>query len=552
MIRVTQVLATTNEISLKGGNRKWFERKLTENVRRALVDLPVARVTRPAWRVLISFSKPVVFAEAARRLHTVFGLGGIMAVEHAGFTMADLEAAVEPRLEGISPSTFAVRCIRSDQTFPLTTPEIERSLGSFVQEKTGWPVKLSDPDLTIHVLVDENGIFAWTKRVPGPGGLPVGVGGRACCLLSGGIDSPVAAYMMMKRGMRLDFVHFHSVPRTDPASLEKVHDLVRVLNRYQGQARLAMVPLLEIQEQIAARCPASLRVLLYRRFMLGLAGGMLDSGVNAYVAVHRGTRAMGIVHTGFGIGSTLGPLLVTVFLALGVSWRIAFASLAAADLILALAFLATVSAIEGNIGGADRRPSAGDNRLILGLSVTVFFLYAGVAAGTGAWTFSLFTEGRGISDGVAGLAVAAYWAGMTVARIALGVFGDRLDPNRVLTVSGIATVASLTVMWLAPTPWFGIVGLIASGVSHGAVFPLEVLLTPRRFGAAFTPWAVGYEIAGANVGVAVLSGSLGLLVGRLGIDVVAPTLVVLALLLWGAMELLRVRSAQASPASGSS
>lgn len=261
---------------------------------------------------------------------------------------------------------------------------------------------------------------------------------------------------------------------------------------------------------------------------------------------------MGIVHTGFGIGSTLGPLLVTVFLALGVSWRIAFASLGAADLILALAFLATVSAIEGNIGGAGRRPSAGDNRLILGLSVTVFFLYAGVAAGTGAWTFSLFTEGRGISDGVAGLAVAAYWAGMTVARIALGVFGDRLDPNRVLTVSGIATVASLTVMWLAPTPWFGIVGLIASGVSHGAVFPLEVLLTPRRFGAAFTPWAVGYEIAGANVGVAVLSGSLGLLVGRLGIDVVAPTLVVLALLLWGAMELLRVRSAQALPASGSS
>ena len=90
-------------------------------------------------------------------------------------------------------------------------------------------------------------------------------------LLSGGIDSPVAAYMMLKRGMRLDFVHFHSVPRTDPASLEKVHDLVRILNRYQGRARLAMVPLLDIQEQVAARCPAPLRVLLYRRFMFGLA-----------------------------------------------------------------------------------------------------------------------------------------------------------------------------------------------------------------------------------------------------------------------------------------
>jgi len=270
MESITQVLATTNEISLKGGNRKWFERTLTENVRRALDDLPVAAITRPAWRVLISFSKPVVFAEAARRLHTVFGLGAIMAVEHAGFTMTELQATIEPRLEGLTPQNFAVRCLRSDKTYPMTSPEIERAVGTFVQEKTGWPVRLHDPDLTIHILIDENGLFTWTRRVPGPGGLPVGVSGRASCLLSGGIDSPVAAYMMMKRGMRLDFVHFHSVPRTDPASLEKVHDLVRVLNRYQGKARLAMVPLLEIQEQIAARCPAPLRVLLYRRFMFGL------------------------------------------------------------------------------------------------------------------------------------------------------------------------------------------------------------------------------------------------------------------------------------------
>ena len=121
------------------------------------------------------------------------------------------------------------------------------------------------------MLVDENGLFTWTRRVPGPGGLPVGVSGCATCLISGGIDSPVAAYLLMKRGMRLDFVHFHSVPRTDPASLEKVEDLVRILVRYQGPARLAMVPLLPIQEQIAALCPPELRVLLYRRFMVRLA-----------------------------------------------------------------------------------------------------------------------------------------------------------------------------------------------------------------------------------------------------------------------------------------
>ena len=268
---VTRVLATTSEISLKGGNRRWFERTLTENLRVALSDMPVSRVARPAWRVLIIFSEPVSFAEVARRMATVFGIGAIMAVEDAGTTMEELEATLEPRLPDLEADSFAVRCIRSDKRFYMKSPEVERSLGSWVQERTKWPVDLTNPDVTIHVLIDDTGIYTWTHRVPGPGGLPVGVGGKATCLLSGGIDSPVAAYSMMKRGMRLDFVHFHSVPRTDPASLEKTEDLVRILTRYQGPARLAMIPLLPIQEEIAARCPAELRVLLYRRFMLRLA-----------------------------------------------------------------------------------------------------------------------------------------------------------------------------------------------------------------------------------------------------------------------------------------
>jgi thiamine biosynthesis protein ThiI len=231
----------------------------------------VASVARPAWRVLITFNQPVRFAEAARRLATVFGVGAFRPVEHAGRTIEELESHLAPRLQEFEPSSFAIRCQRSDKRFPLTSPEIERRIGSFVQDHTDWAVDLSNPDLTIHVLVDEKGLFTWTHRVPGPGGLPVGVGGRAACLISGGIDSPVAAYLLMKRGMRLNFVHFHSMPRTDPASLEKVDELIRILVRYQGPARLAIVPLLTIQEEIAARCPAELRVLLYRRFMLRLA-----------------------------------------------------------------------------------------------------------------------------------------------------------------------------------------------------------------------------------------------------------------------------------------
>jgi len=271
VLTVERVIATTHEVSLKGKNRRWFERRLTTNVRRALKDLPTRSVNRPAWRILVTFAEPVPFSEVARRLGTVFGLHAILPVRHAGYSLEDVDVALRPLLADMPPNSFAVRCLRSDKRFPLTSIEIEREIGSRVQAATGWPVDLGRPQLTVHLLLDENGFWLWFAGVAGPGGLPVGTGGRAVALLSGGIDSPVAAYMMMKRGMRLDFVHFHSVPRTDPASLEKVEELVRILNRYQGGARLATVPLLPIQEAIVAGCPAPLRVLLYRRFMLRLA-----------------------------------------------------------------------------------------------------------------------------------------------------------------------------------------------------------------------------------------------------------------------------------------
>lgn len=278
-------------------------------------------------------------------------------------------------------------------------------------------------------------------------------------------------------------------------------------------------------------------------FLLGVAGGLIDSCGNAYVAVRRGARSMGVIHAGFGIGSAIGPLFVAVLLAAGASWRIAFGALALADLLLALAFLATAGAA-GLVGSpAGRRPSVDGRGVIVALSVAVFFLYAGVAAGTGAWAFSFLTEARGIDTVVAGFAVSAYWGGLMVARIALGITGDRFDPNRVLSVSAVATILSLLVLWFAPTPWVTVAAVVGSGIAHGSIFPLEMILTARRFGAAYTPWVVGYEIAGANVGVALIAGSLGLLVGRYGVPSVAPALFVTAVLLFAAIEGLRIRSA---------
>ena len=274
MDRTRQILATTSEISLKGANRPWFEHTLTENVRSALAGLPLESVRRPSWRVLITFAEEVETAAAIRRLETVFGLGSIMPVRFAGRTMEELRRTVVDLLPSLEATSFAVRCLRSDKRVRTTSPEVERDIGTLVQARTGWPVDLSAPGLTLRILLDERGFYVWTRRFRGPGGLPVGVGGRALCLVSGGIDSPVAAWLMMKRGMRLDFVHFHSFPRTSPASLDKVRRLVEVLNRSQRSSRLALVPLLPIQERVVAGCPAALRVLLYRRFMLRIADAL--------------------------------------------------------------------------------------------------------------------------------------------------------------------------------------------------------------------------------------------------------------------------------------
>ena len=271
MERASQFLATTGEISLKGANRPWFEDALTENVRAALAGLPVESIQRPSWRVLIIFSEEVDAASIVRRLKTVFGLGSIMPVRYAGRTMEDLRQTVVSLLPSLEASSFAVRCLRSNKRIRTTSPAVERQIGTLVQQRTGWPVDLTRPALTLRILMDENGMYVSARRYRGPGGLPVGVGGRSLCLLSGGIDSPVAAWLMMKRGMRLDVVHFHSLPRTSPASVDKVRRLVEILNRHQQSTRLAIVPLLPIQQQVVARCPAKLRVLLYRRFMLRIA-----------------------------------------------------------------------------------------------------------------------------------------------------------------------------------------------------------------------------------------------------------------------------------------
>jgi len=273
MERVEYVIATVHEVALKGGNRGWFERTLVTNLRRALTGLPLAEVSIPA-RIVIRFAEPTPWSVVFERLDTVFGINGVIPVERAGTTYEQLERFIGDnlvRFVGPQARTFAVRCKRSDKRFPFTSEEVNRRLGAFIGTTGGLRVDLENPDATVHVLVQNDGIYVFHRRFPGPGGLPVGTSGRVLVLLSGGIDSPVAAYLAMKRGAKAHYVHFHSAPYTSDASVGKVERLVQALVPRQGAARLAVVPFGECQREIVASCPERLRVLLYRRMMLRTA-----------------------------------------------------------------------------------------------------------------------------------------------------------------------------------------------------------------------------------------------------------------------------------------
>jgi fucose permease len=172
----------------------------------------------------------------------------------------------------------------------------------------------------------------------------------------------------------------------------------------------------------------------------------------------------------------------------------------------------------------------------------VFFIYMGLASGAGVWAFTFLTETRGLTDGVGAVVVAAYWGAFTASRFLLGAMGDRFRPDSVLRWSTTATVAALLVFWWSPTHLLGSVALVGVGFAHGPVFPVEILLTPRRFGEALTATVVGFEIGVGNIGGAVVPGLIGFAVARSGLTVIPPLLVVNAILLWVAIEILRLRS----------
>jgi fucose permease len=274
--------------------------------------------------------------------------------------------------------------------------------------------------------------------------------------------------------------------------------------------------------------------------LLGVGGGLVDAATNTYVAIRRGVRSMGFIHGVFGVGAIAGPLLVTALLQVGLSWRVAFALLAVGQgmYVAGLWHFARNLSAPSAADQPGRRTGLLGNPLLI-WSLVVFFVYAGVGAGAGVWAFTYLTNERGLTDGVSGLIVAGYWGAFTASRLILGAMGEKARPETVLRWSAASTAAAFTVLWWSPTNWLAAAALIFAGFSHGPIFPLEILLTARRFGATLTATVVGFEIAAANVGGALLPGLIGFAVGLVGLTALPPLLVANSLVLMAAIEILR-------------
>lgn len=259
------------EVGLKGKNRIYFERKLARNIRLSLQGTGYAEVKRLHDRIAVYLKQNTDITEIERRLHHVMGIAHFELVVRTKKDVDEIKETALQLTKNKDFETLKVETKRTDKSFPLTSPEISSEVGGYLIQKTGTNADMHNPDLRLWINLSHNEAYIYTDKLQGVGGLPVGVSGKVVVMLSGGIDSPVAAWQMMKRGAKAVFIHFYSYPYTDKASLEKVIELTRILSESNYRSILYLVPFAELQQTIVTETPAPFRVLLYRRMMTRIA-----------------------------------------------------------------------------------------------------------------------------------------------------------------------------------------------------------------------------------------------------------------------------------------
>ncbi len=260
-----------DEIALKGRNRALFENQTIFHLRRLLQPCKLKQVSKPRGRILLMFNEYPPWEQIIPALSKVFGVAHAFPVYACSPSLEEFQKSLLESLPTRSFKSFGVKCRRTDKKFPASSQEIKIQIGNFIREFTRTEVNLDNPDCWVEIEVAKEAIYYGYERHEGPRGLPIPVSGKVVTLLSGGIDSPVASYQMMRRGCENIFVHFHSSPLTSLAAIEKVRKIVNLLSLYQGPSKLYLVPFSALQRQIVAFAPASLRVLLYRRAMVRIA-----------------------------------------------------------------------------------------------------------------------------------------------------------------------------------------------------------------------------------------------------------------------------------------
>ena len=281
------------EVALKGMNKPYFERMLVERIKKLLKKFDGVNVKRHEGLIFVRADKSLDKQAIIKEISKVFGVASISPAVECESTMEAIgEAAVEYMLEAIDErgiKTFKVEAKRADKNFPVKSPDIGRQIGAAVLKGCKvLKVDVHHPDCLLFVDVRHDRSYIYQDKIAGFGGLPLGTNGKGLSLLSGGIDSPVATWMMAKRGMMIEVVHFHSYPYTSQRAQEKVEDLAALVATYCGRFKMHVINLLPIQEQIVQNCPEEETTILVRRFMMRIAQkiaeqtgcGMLITGEN--------------------------------------------------------------------------------------------------------------------------------------------------------------------------------------------------------------------------------------------------------------------------------
>ena len=270
------ILCHYAEVGLKLGNRRFFENWLRQNIKAALNrTIPNKKFTvqRLYGRIMIELDDDPIInqEEITQALSNTFGLAYFAFAKYVAQEIKGIREMALAALQDKEFDTFKIKTRRPDQQFLFTAQQVNEDVGAFILSKMDKTVQLKDPDITCYIDIVQGAVYIYTEKIPGPGGLPTGANGKVVGLLSGGIDSPVASILAMKRGAAVTFVHFHSVPMTTEESIEKVKQITTVLSHYQSRIHLYLVALTSIQKEILVKTKEKYRIILYRRFMFRIA-----------------------------------------------------------------------------------------------------------------------------------------------------------------------------------------------------------------------------------------------------------------------------------------